>query len=73
MGKDLAGASAAAARTWAEADDILGFALSRLCFEGPEDELRATANAQPAILVHSIAAHRVMSERIGRAAFAPGH
>lgn len=73
MGKDLAGASAAAARTWAEADDILGFALSRLCFEGPEDELRATANAQPAILVHSIAAHRVMSERIGRAAFAAGH
>lgn len=62
MGRDLANASDLARRTFEEADDVLGFALSRLCWEGPEAELTATNNAQPAILVHSIAAYRVLIE-----------
>ena len=45
---------------FAQADDVLGFALSRLCFDGPEAELMDTVNAQPALLTHSIAALRVM-------------
>jgi [acyl-carrier-protein] S-malonyltransferase len=56
MGKDLADAFPAARRVWEEADDALGFALSRLCWEGPEDELTLTRNAQPALLAHSAAA-----------------
>jgi [acyl-carrier-protein] S-malonyltransferase len=55
MGKDLAERFPAAARVWEEADDALGFALSRLCWEGPDDELTATVNAQPALLAHSAA------------------
>jgi [acyl-carrier-protein] S-malonyltransferase len=73
MGKDLAAASARARQTFEEADDILGFPLSQLCFEGPEDQLTATSNAQPAILVHSIAVQRVIGERIGAVAMAAGH
>ncbi len=46
-----------------EADDALGFALSQLCFEGPEEELQLTANAQPAILATSVAIQRVVAER----------
>jgi [acyl-carrier-protein] S-malonyltransferase len=56
MGKDLADAFPEARRVWEEADDALGFALSRLCWEGPEDELTLTRNAQPALLAHSAAA-----------------
>jgi [acyl-carrier-protein] S-malonyltransferase len=60
-----------------EADAALGFALSRLCFEGPEEALQRTANTQPAILTHSIAAWRDLQARFpGRiedAAFAAGH
>jgi [acyl-carrier-protein] S-malonyltransferase len=63
MGRDLADAFAEARETFAEADDVLGFSLSRLCWEGPETELTLTANAQPAILVHSIAAWRVLTAR----------
>lgn len=62
MGRDLADASDVARRTFEEADDVLGFALSKLCREGPEAELTATSNAQPAILVHSIAAYRALTE-----------
>jgi [acyl-carrier-protein] S-malonyltransferase len=58
MGAALAAASPAAARTFAEADHILGFPLSRLCWEGPAEALTATINAQPALLVTSIAAWR---------------
>jgi [acyl-carrier-protein] S-malonyltransferase len=58
MGARLAAVSPAARRVFAEADDVLGFALSRLCWEGPDDELTATANAQPALLVSSVAAWR---------------
>jgi len=60
MGKDLADSFAIARETFAEADDALGCRLSRLCFEGPEDELKLTANTQPAILAVSVAALRVV-------------
>lgn len=60
MGKALVEASAAARAVYDEVDDALGFALSKLCFEGPETELTLTANAQPAILATSIAALRVL-------------
>ena len=61
MGADLAAARAEAKRTFEEADDVLGSALSRLCWDGPEEELRATENAQPALLTHSIAVARVLA------------
>lgn len=60
MGRYLAERFDVAAKTLAEADEILGFPLSRLCLEGPEDELNDTANTQPAILAVSIAAWRVL-------------
>ena len=62
MGRELADNFKAAARTFEEADDALGFALSRLGFEGPEEELKLTANTQPAILAASVAALRVLRE-----------
>ena len=63
MGQALYGASETARRVFRRADDILGFALSRLCFEGPERELNDTINAQPAILTVSIACLNAMRER----------
>jgi [acyl-carrier-protein] S-malonyltransferase len=65
MGKELADNFAVARETFIEADDALGFPLSKLCFEGPEDELRLTANTQPAIVTASIAALRVYRKEIG--------
>ena len=65
MGKELADNFEVARRTFAEADDAAGFALSKLCFEGPEDELRLTLNTQPAIVTASIAALRVYRDEIG--------
>ncbi|HTY40488.1 MAG TPA: ACP S-malonyltransferase [Thermoanaerobaculia bacterium] len=77
MGKTLYEASAAARAVFDAADAALGFALSRLCFEGPEEELKLTANTQPAILTHSIAALEDLRarfpERLEGAAFAAGH
>src|SRR5690606_16522396 len=73
MGRDLASASDIARRTFEEADDVLGFALSRLCWEGPEAELTATSNAQPAILVHSVAAYRAADGSLGDVGIAAGH
>jgi [acyl-carrier-protein] S-malonyltransferase len=58
MGKSLGDAFPAAARTYEEANDALGFDLRALCWDGPAAELERTANAQPAILATSIAAHR---------------
>jgi [acyl-carrier-protein] S-malonyltransferase len=55
MGRELIAAFPEAKRVFEEADDVLGFSLSRICLEGPEEELRATHNTQPAIFVHSIA------------------
>lgn len=54
MGKDLAASLPEARAVFEEADSVLGFSLSRLCFEGPEDVLRQTVNAQPAIMTLSI-------------------
>jgi len=65
MGRDLAAEFVVARRTFEEADDRLGVALSRLCFEGPEETLRLTANAQPAILTASVAAYRALEEVTG--------
>ncbi len=77
MGKALCEASPAARAVFDEADRVLGFPLSRLCFEGPEEELKLTANTQPAILTHSIAALADLRarapERLEGAAFAAGH
>ena len=62
MGKALADAYPAARRVFEEADDALGFAISRLCFEGPEDQLKLTENTQPALLTVSTAAAAVLQE-----------
>jgi len=73
MGRDLAERFPVAREVFEEADDVLGFALSRLAWEGPEDELTLTHNAQPALLVHSIAVHRVIAERLPEVTLAAGH
>ncbi len=76
MGADIVAHSPAAAATFEQADAILGFPLSRLCFEGPEDELTDTINVQPALLTTSIATLRAVEELLGRpidAAAAAGH
>lgn len=76
MGADLASHSAAAAGIYAQADKILGFELSRLCFNGPEAVLTDTINAQPALLTTSIAILRAIEERLGQplaAGAAAGH
>ena len=65
MGAELAENFEVARATFNEADDALGFKLSKLCFEGPEEELRLTANTQPAIVTASIAALRVYRQEIG--------
>ena len=65
MGKELAQSSAAARQTFAEADEYLGFKLSQLCWDGPEDQLTDTLNAQPALLTCSVAALRAVHERWG--------
>ncbi len=73
MGRELAERFPIAARTFAEADEACGFALSRLCFEGPEDELKLTENTQPAILTVSVAALRVLADHGVKPALAAGH
>jgi len=61
MGKDLCDKFDAARNAFAEADEVLGFRLSNLCFDGPEEELLLTANQQPAILTVSVATWRVLA------------
>lgn len=73
MGADLAAAFPAAAETFAEADEVLGVPLSRIAWEGPDDELTATHNAQPALLTHSVAVLRVAGARLGDVVCAAGH
>jgi [acyl-carrier-protein] S-malonyltransferase len=73
MGRDLAEHFPAAAQIFAEADAALGMSLSRLCFEGPEEDLRLTENTQPAILVVSVAAARVLAAHGVEPALAAGH
>jgi [acyl-carrier-protein] S-malonyltransferase len=73
MGKDLAERYPAARQTFEEADQALGYKLSQLCFEGPEEQLRLTEITQPAILTVSIAALRVLEGRIPKPSFVAGH
>ena len=63
MGRDLWENFPAARETLQEADEALGFPLSRLCFEGPAEALQLTANTQPAILACSVAAYRVLAQQ----------
>jgi len=74
MGRDLADAFPAARRIFEEADEALGLKLSAICFSGSEDELKLTANTQPAILTASIAVLRVVEQETGlKADFLAGH
>ena len=76
MGADIAANSPAAAAIYQQADEILGFSLSKLCFEGPDETLTDTINAQPALLITSIATLRAIEEKLGRpleAGAAAGH
>src|SRR5579862_7563797 len=73
MGKTLADSFPEAARVFQEADAALGFPLSRLCFEGPEDQLKLTENQQPALLTVSIAANAVLVARGITPAYVAGH
>src|SRR5580658_3522863 len=73
MGKALAETYAAARRVFEEADDALGFAISKLCFEGPDDRLKLTENTQPALLTVSVAAHAVLKEKGIVADYVAGH
>jgi len=73
MGKDLAERFPAAKDTFAAIDEALGSSLSRLMWQGPEDDLTLTHNTQPAILAHSAAVLAVVGERLGATAAAAGH
>jgi [acyl-carrier-protein] S-malonyltransferase len=73
MGKDLHDKYPRAREAFHEADEALGFNLSQLCFEGPEDRLRLTEITQPAILTVSIAALRALEVRIPRPSYVAGH
>ncbi len=66
MGKDLVDAFPAARTVFETVDDALGFSLSRLCFEGPAEDLTATLNAQPALLTHSAAIWAIVKEEVGK-------
>jgi len=73
MGRDLAENFPAARKVFDEADRALGFPLSKLCFEGPAEELQLTANTQPAILTVSAAAAAVLDEKGVSPAYVAGH
>lgn len=73
MGKDLYEKYPLARQTFEEADDALGYKLSAVCFEGPEDQLRLTEITQPAILTTSIAALRVLETRTPKPCYVAGH
>ena len=73
MGKDLAERFHAARDTFAAIDEALGVPLSRIMWEGPEDELTLTHNAQPAILAHSAAVFAVVADRLGTIRAGAGH
>ena len=73
MGKSLFETSPAARAIFERADEALGFSMSKMCFDGPEEELRLTANTQPAILAASVAALVALEARGARADFVAGH
>jgi len=73
MGRELSERFPVAAQTFAEADKALGFPLSKLIFEGPEEDLRLTENTQPAILTVSVAAWRVLASQGVEPTLTAGH
>ncbi|MEO5923066.1 MAG: ACP S-malonyltransferase [Bryobacteraceae bacterium] len=73
MGKSLAETYPEAARVFEEADYALGFSLSKLCFEGPEEDLKLTENTQPALVAVSTAAYAVLASRGLQPDFVAGH
>jgi [acyl-carrier-protein] S-malonyltransferase len=73
MGKELADNHPVARKTFEEADDALGYKLSQICFEGPEEKLKLTEITQPAILTASVAALRVLQEKGINPAYVAGH
>jgi len=73
MGKDLAEASAHARDRFAKANDVLGFDLAAICFDGPEEELRQTRATQPALYVHSCILADLLAERDVKPVAAAGH
>jgi len=73
MGKELCEKYSIARQTFEEADAALGYKLSQLCFEGPEEQLRLTEITQPAILTASVAALRVLEEKGIKPSFVAGH
>ena len=77
MGYDLYNSFLSAKKVFDQADDALGFSISSLCFDGPEDELNLTINTQPAMLAMSIACMEVIREVVGdnfpSPAFYAGH
>jgi [acyl-carrier-protein] S-malonyltransferase len=73
MGRELAERFACAREVFEDADGALGFAISKLCFEGPAEELQLTANTQPAILTASVAAAKALHEKGVRADYVAGH
>ena len=73
MGQELSDEFPVARQIFEEADSALGFALSALCFKGPEDELKKTENLQPALLTASTAAFRVLEEHGYKPDYVTGH
>src|ERR1700760_1940345 len=73
MGRELASAFPVARQTVEEANDALGFDLAKLCFEGPEDQLRLTEFTQPAIFTASVAVLRVLADAGVRPGYVAGH
>ena len=73
MGKELAANHPAAQNVFAEADRVLGFSISEMCFSGSEETLKLTANTQPAILTVSVAAYQVLAEKGVQPDFVAGH
>jgi [acyl-carrier-protein] S-malonyltransferase len=73
MGKSLADTYPEAARVFEESDDALGFSLSKLCFEGPDDQLKLTENTQPALVAVSTAANAVLAARGLQPDYVAGH
>src|SRR5882724_7999746 len=73
MGKSLADNFPSARICFEQADDALGFALSTLCFEGPEEALKLTENTQPALVAVSVAAMGVLKAEVGEPDYVAGH
>ena len=73
MGRDLDANFPESHAVFEEADSALGFPISKLCFEGPEDDLKLTANTQPAILTVSVAAYRALEKHGVTPDFVAGH